>query len=98
MSPLPDDGVSPHQVTTPTLTVFAGIETVERELIRERTGAGRGVAKRYRGRCGRPKKMPGEPRGLTVRLLAAGTSVEEGVNTVGVYGRLIDRISDPGIA
>lgn len=39
------------------LTVFAGLAEFERELIRERTGAGRKAAQKRGVRFGRPKKL-----------------------------------------
>jgi DNA invertase Pin-like site-specific DNA recombinase len=44
------------------LTVFAGIAEFERDLIRERTGAGRVIAKANGVRFGRPRKLNTEQR------------------------------------
>jgi DNA invertase Pin-like site-specific DNA recombinase len=76
------------------LTVFAGMAEFERELIRERTRAGREVAKRRSVRFGRPKKMNVEQQELAVRLLAEGKSVKEVAKAFGVYVSTISRLSD----
>jgi DNA invertase Pin-like site-specific DNA recombinase len=80
------------------LTVFAGMAEFERELIRERTRAGREVAKRRGVRFGRPKKLNVEQRNLAVRLRAEGKSVKEGANIFGVHVSTIYRLTDLGIA
>jgi DNA invertase Pin-like site-specific DNA recombinase len=54
------------------MTIFAGIAEFERDLIRERTGAGRAEAKRRGVRFGRPKKMNEEQRNLACRLIKEG--------------------------
>jgi hypothetical protein len=51
------------------MTVFAGIAEFERDLIRERTHAGREVAKRRGVRFGRPPMMHVEQKDLAARLL-----------------------------
>jgi DNA invertase Pin-like site-specific DNA recombinase len=79
------------------LTVFAGMAEFERELIRERTRAGREVAKRRGVRFGRPKKMNVEQRDLAVRLWAEGRSVKEVANIFGVHASTIYQLSDLGI-
>ena len=76
------------------LTVFAGMTEFQRELIRERTRAGREVAKRRGVRFGRPKKMNVEQRDLAIRLLTEGKSVKEVVKTLGVHVSTIYRLSD----
>jgi DNA invertase Pin-like site-specific DNA recombinase len=65
-----------------------------RELIRERTRAGRDVAKRRGVRFGRPKKLNVEQRELAVRLRAEGKSVKEGAHIFGVPVRTIYRLFD----
>jgi DNA invertase Pin-like site-specific DNA recombinase len=80
------------------LTVFAGLAELERELIRERTRAGREVAKQRGMRFGRPKKLNVEPRNLAVRLRAEGKSVKEVANIFGVHVSTIYRLADLGIA
>jgi DNA invertase Pin-like site-specific DNA recombinase len=79
------------------LTVFAGMAEFERELIRERTRAGREVAKRRGVRFGRPKKLNVEQRNLAVRLRAEGKSVKEVANIFGVHVSTIYRLADLGI-
>ena len=68
-----------------------------RELIRERTRAGRDVAKRRGVRFGRPK-LNVEQRDLAVRLRAEGKSVKEVANICGVHVSTIYRLADLGIA
>jgi DNA invertase Pin-like site-specific DNA recombinase len=80
------------------LTVFAGMAEFERELIRERTRAGREVAKRRGVRFGRPKKLNVEQRDLAVRLRAEGKSAKEVANIFGVHVSTIYRLADLGIA
>jgi len=80
------------------LTVFAGMAEFERELIRERTRAGREVAKRHGVRFGRPKKLNVEQRKLAVRLRAEGKSVKEVANIFGVHVSTIYRLADLRIA
>jgi DNA invertase Pin-like site-specific DNA recombinase len=59
------------------MTIFAGIAEFERDLIRERTGAGRADAQKRGVRFGRPKKMNEAQRKLAQRLLKEGKSVRE---------------------
>jgi DNA invertase Pin-like site-specific DNA recombinase len=80
------------------LTVFAGMAEFERELIRERTRAGRDVAKRRGVRFGRPKKLNVEQRDLAIRLRAEGKSVKEVAHIFGVHVSTIYRLADLGIA
>jgi len=79
------------------LTVFAGMAEFERELIRERTRAGRDVAKRRGVRFGRPKKLNAEQRGLAIRLRVEGKSVKEVAHIFGVHVSTIYRLSDCSI-
>jgi DNA invertase Pin-like site-specific DNA recombinase len=76
------------------LTVFTGMAEFERGLIRERTRAGREMAKRRGVRFGRPQKLNGEPRDLAARLRAEGTSVKEVAHIFGVHVSTIYRLSD----
>jgi Resolvase, N terminal domain len=69
----PTRGLTPQR--TPgkmIITVFAGIAEFERDLIRERTGAGRVIAKANGMRFGRPRKLNTEHRALALRLLREG--------------------------
>ena len=67
------------------LTVFAGLAEFERELIRERTGAGRVAAMKRGVRFGRPLKLDTEKAALAARLIAEGRSVKEVAKTFGVH-------------
>jgi DNA invertase Pin-like site-specific DNA recombinase len=74
------------------MTVFAGIAEYERDLIRERTGAGRADAKKRGVRFGRPKKMNADQRDLAKRLLKEGKSVREVARTFSVHTATLYRI------
>ena len=67
------------------LTVFAGIAEFERELIHERTGAGRVSAKARGVRFGRPPKLTANQIALARRLIAEGTSVPEASRILKVH-------------
>jgi DNA invertase Pin-like site-specific DNA recombinase len=75
------------------MTVFAGIGEFERELIRERTGAGRAAAKQRGVRFGRPPKLSVEQQALALRLLDEGKSVGEVAKTFKVHGVTIYRLA-----
>lgn len=66
------------------MTIFAGIAEFERDLIRERTGAGADAQKRG-VRFGRPKKMNSDQQRLAERLLKEGKSVREVARTFSVH-------------
>jgi DNA invertase Pin-like site-specific DNA recombinase len=73
------------------MTVFAGIAEFERDLIRERTGAGREAAKKRGVRFGRPRKLNSEQEQLVRRLLDEGKPVRELAKTFEVHiGRSTD--------
>ena len=57
------------------MTIFAGIAEFERELIRERTGAGREAARKRGIRFGRPRKLSPDQEQLAQRLVLEGKSV-----------------------
>ena len=57
------------------MTVFAGIAEFERDLIRERTSAGREAARRRGIHFGRPRKLNPEQTNLVHRLIDEGKSV-----------------------
>jgi DNA invertase Pin-like site-specific DNA recombinase len=59
------------------MTVFAGIAEFERDLIRERTGAGREAAKQRGVQFGRPPKLTSDQKQLGLRLLNEGKSAQE---------------------
>jgi DNA invertase Pin-like site-specific DNA recombinase len=77
------------------MTIFAGIAEFERDLIRERTGAGRADAKKRGVRFGRPKKMNEEQLKLARRLLKEGTSVSEVARTFSVHPATLYRMVAP---
>lgn len=76
------------------MTVFAGIAEFERDLIRERTGAGRVAAKQRGVRFGRPEKMNDEQKLLAKRLLQENKSVNEIAKTFNVHKATIYRLQD----
>jgi DNA invertase Pin-like site-specific DNA recombinase len=77
------------------MTIFAGIAEFERDLIRERTGAGRRDAQRRGVRFGRPRKMNAEQRELAGRLLKEGQSVREVARAFSVHPATLYRILAP---
>ena len=76
------------------MTIFAGIAEFERDLIRERTAAGRIAAKQRGIRFGRPKKMNEEQKLLAKRLLEENKSVSEIAKTFNVHKATIYRLQD----
>jgi DNA invertase Pin-like site-specific DNA recombinase len=74
------------------MTIFAGIAEFERDLIRERTGAGRADAKKRGVRFGRPQKMNQEQKKLAQRLIKEGKSVSEVARTFSVHPATVYRI------
>ena len=77
------------------MTIFAGIAEFERDLIRERTGAGRADAQKRGVRFGRPKKMNEDQTKLAKRLLKEGKSVREVARTFSVHPATLYRIVAP---
>lgn len=77
------------------MTIFAGIAEFERDLIRERTGAGRADAKRRGVRFGRPKKMNEEQQNLACRLIKEGKSVSEVARTFSIHPATLYRVLAP---
>lgn len=77
------------------MTIFAGIAEFERDLICERTGAGRADAHKRSVRFGRPKKMNEEQRKLAQRLLKEGKSVRQVAQTFSVHPATLYRIVKP---
>jgi DNA invertase Pin-like site-specific DNA recombinase len=75
------------------MTVFAGIAEFERDLIRERTGAGREAAKQRGVRFGRPPKLASDQKQLAIRLLHEGKSVQEIAGLFHVHSATIYRLS-----
>ena len=74
------------------MTVFAGIAEFERDLIRERTGAGRKSAIHRGVRFGRPKKLSSEKQRLALRLVDEGKSIQEIAKTFDVNRSTIYRL------
>src|ERR1017187_524947 len=59
------------------MTVFAGIAEFERDLICERTKAGRDAAKQRGVRFGRPRKLNTDQAQVAAQLVAEGRAVRE---------------------
>ena len=75
------------------MTVFAGIAEFERDLIRERTTAGRAAAKQRGVRFGRPRKLNTAQEKLARRLITEGKGVKEIALTFKVHPTTIYRLS-----
>jgi DNA invertase Pin-like site-specific DNA recombinase len=75
------------------MTIFAGIEEFERDLIRERTGAGREAAKKRGVRFGRPRKLASDQQELAQRLVSEGKSVREIASVFNVHPATIYRLA-----
>lgn len=75
------------------MTIFAGIAEFERDLIRERTSAGRAAAKKRGVRFGRPRKLNADQIRLAQRLVAEGKSVTEIAGTFEVHVATIYRLA-----
>jgi DNA invertase Pin-like site-specific DNA recombinase len=75
------------------MTVFAGIAEFERDLIRERTSAGREAAKQRGVRFGRPRKLNPDQTRLACQLLADGKAVREIARTFNVHEATIYRLA-----
>lgn len=75
------------------MTVFAGISEFERELIRERTSAGRVHAKKRGVRFGRPHRLSSDQKQLAFRLLEEGKSVRQVASTFDVHVATIYRLT-----
>ena len=77
------------------LTIFAGIAEFERELIHERTGAGRRAAKARGVRFGRPWKLSADQIALARRLIDEGRSVPEVAKILNVHRATLYRAMAP---
>ena len=75
------------------MTVFACIAEFERDLIRERTSAGRAAAQKRGVRFGRPRKLNPNQAKLAKRLLDEGNMVSEIAQTFGVHVATINRLA-----
>jgi DNA invertase Pin-like site-specific DNA recombinase len=78
------------------MTVFSGIAEFERDLIRERTKAGRDAAKSRGVRFGRPRKLNPEQTKLAQRLVEEGKAIREIAETFNVHTATIYRLSTVG--
>jgi DNA invertase Pin-like site-specific DNA recombinase len=75
------------------MTIFAGIAEFERDLIRERTGAGREAAKKRGVQFGRPRKLALDQSELAQRLVLEGKSVREIASVFNVHPATIYRLT-----
>jgi DNA invertase Pin-like site-specific DNA recombinase len=75
------------------MTIFAGIAEFERDLIRERTGAGRKAAKKRGVLFSRPPKLIPDQRQLARRLVSEGKSVREIASVFNVHAATIYRLA-----
>jgi DNA invertase Pin-like site-specific DNA recombinase len=75
------------------MTVFSGIAEFERDLIRERTSAGRYAAKQRGVRFGRPRKLNADQVQLACQLLEDGKAVREIARTFNVHEATIYRLA-----
>src|ERR1039458_4660374 len=75
------------------MTIFAGIAEFERDLIRERTGAGREAAKQRGVRFGRPRKLNTDQAQVATQLLAEGKAVRDIARTFNVHEATIYRLA-----
>jgi DNA invertase Pin-like site-specific DNA recombinase len=76
------------------MTVFAGIAEFERDLIRERTSAGRNAALTRGVRFGRPRKMNDEQRTLALLLVSEDKSISEIAKIFKVHKATVYRLLD----
>jgi DNA invertase Pin-like site-specific DNA recombinase len=75
------------------MTVFAGIAEFERDLIRERTGAGREAAKQRGVRFGRPRKLNPDQTQVASQLIAQGKPIRDIARTFNVHEATIYRLA-----
>lgn len=75
------------------MTVFAGIAEFERDLIRERTGAGREAAKQQGVRFGRPRKLNPDQAQLASQLLTEGKAARDIAKVFNVHDATIYRLA-----
>ena len=75
------------------MTIFAGIAEFERDLIRERTGAGREAARKRGVRFGRPRKLSSDQEQLARRLVLEGKSASDIARTFSVHVATIYRLA-----
>ncbi len=77
-----------------TLLNTGPIAEFERDLIRERTSAGRNAALTRGVRFGRPRKMNDEQRTLALRLVSEDKSISEIAKTFKVHKATVYRLLD----
>ena len=75
------------------MTVFAGIAEFERDLIRERSGAGREAAQKRGVQLGRPPKLTSDQKKLALRLLYEGKAAQEIAEIFHVHSATIYRLA-----
>jgi DNA invertase Pin-like site-specific DNA recombinase len=75
------------------MTIFAGIAEFERDLIRERTGAGREAARKRGVQFGRPRKLSPDQEQLAQRLVLEGKSVCDTARIFNVHVATIYRLA-----
>jgi DNA invertase Pin-like site-specific DNA recombinase len=75
------------------MTVFAGMAEFERDLIRERTEAGREAAKQRGVRFGCPRKLNPDQAQVAVQLLGEGNAVRDVARTFNVHEPTIYRLA-----
>lgn len=75
------------------MTVFAAIAEFERDLLRERTSAGREAARRRGIHLGRPRKLNPEQAKLVQRLISEGKSIRQIAETFNVHAATIYRLA-----
>ena len=75
------------------MTIFAGIAEFERDLIRERTGAGLQAARKRGVQFGRPRKLNPDQARLVSELLEQGKAVREIARTFKVHEATIYRLA-----
>ena len=75
------------------VTVLGGIAEFERDLIRERTGAGREAAKQRGVRFGRPRKLNPEQAQVASQLLVEGKPVRDIARIFNVHEATIYRLA-----
>mgnify|MGYP000892635332 CR=1 FL=1 len=76
------------------LTVFAGIAEFERELLRDRTSAGRIAAKKRGVRFGRPVKLNPDQKQAAMQFLQEGNSPKQVANIFSVHPATIYRLRE----
>jgi DNA invertase Pin-like site-specific DNA recombinase len=75
------------------MAIFAGIAEFERDLNRERTGAGREASQKAGVQFGRPPKLTPDQRQLARRLVSQGKTVREIASVSNVHAATIYRLA-----